>query len=73
MDYKEKFLARAELINIREEDGAQQYRLDIKLNGFNIVWLTGSTRPANVKIGDKGNLIYRSTKSYGLYFFEKDK
>lgn len=58
-----------ELIKIREEDGAQCY----KDNDGDIHWLTGITRASDVKVGDKGELRYTSTKSWGLYFFCKNE
>lgn len=37
------------------------------------IWITGSNRAKNVKVGDKGRLEYISTPSYGLWFFKKEE
>ncbi len=64
-----KLLGRAVLVEIRKEDGAQRYELEN--GGFE--WITGWPRASNVKVGDTGDLVYRTTTSYGLVFFVKDK
>ena len=68
-----KDVANAELIEIRPQDGAQKYKLDRPVNGFDVDWITGWPRASNVKVGDKGKIIYHSTNSYGLHFFVKDE
>ena len=56
-----------ELIEIREKDGAQCY----KDNDGDLHWISGLNRAIDVKVGDKGELRYESTKTYGLHFFYK--
>jgi hypothetical protein len=34
------------------------------------MWLVGLNRARKTKLGDRGRLVYRSTRSYGLYWFE---
>lgn len=65
----EKIVGRCTLVEIRKEDGAQRYELD----DGRIEWLTGWPRASNVKVGDTGVMVYRSTPSYGLHFFRKDE
>ncbi len=37
------------------------------------IWLCGWNRNQNAKIGDKGQLEYIVSSSYGLWFFKLDK
>lgn len=37
------------------------------------LYLCGYNCASNVKVGDTGRLVYRSTASEGLYWFEKDR
>jgi hypothetical protein len=67
---KQRDLANAELIEVRPGVG-QLYKLDRPVVKFDTVWLSGITMASNVKVGDKGKLVYRSGASYGLYFFVK--
>ncbi len=57
----------AALIEIREEDGAQCYRFGPGLN--DIVWLSGRHRAQNVKLGDKGDLVYSADRTEGRWTF----
>ena len=66
---KEKVIGRCILVEIREGDYAQKYEYE---NG-DVEWLSGWNRASNVKVGDKGLMVYRSTPSWGLSFFVKDK
>ena len=65
----EKVVGRATLIEKRKEDGAQKYELE----DGKVEWITGFPWASNVKVGDTGVLVYRTTPSYGLVFFVKDK
>lgn len=33
--------------------------------------LSGLDRASNVKVGDRGRLVYKTGPTYGMYFFEK--
>lgn len=58
------------LIEIRKEDGAQCYQWG---EGWDeSLWLCGWNCASNVQVGDKGRLVYRSTASEGLYWFERE-
>lgn len=59
-----------ELIEIRKEDGAQCY----KDTDGDLHWISGWNRASNIKVGDKGKLIYEThpSGSWGLHFFHKD-
>lgn len=73
MHFREHDVANAELVEIRKVDGAQKYKLDRQINGFDIDWISGWARASNVKVGDKGKIIYCSSASWGLHFFLKGK
>lgn len=57
----------ATLIKIREEDGAQCYRFGLDLK--DVVWLCGSDRAPEAKLGDKGDLVYSSDRNRGRWIF----
>ena len=69
---KERFVANATLVEIRERDGAQKYKLDREHHGFNVLWITGWPRASNPVVGMVGKIVYKSTNSYGLDFFVRD-
>jgi hypothetical protein len=56
------------LVEIRAVDYAQCYT---DADG-DFHWLTGWNKASNVKVGDRGVLIYESTNRYGLHFFHKE-
>ncbi len=59
----------AVLEEIRKEDGAQKYRTGP--GEYDIVWITGWPRASNVRVGDKGQIVYKTSPTWGLNFFEK--
>jgi len=67
----DKIIENVTLIKVRKEDGAQCYTWPNC--GLNNVWLSGYNRASNVKVGDKGRLEYRATKSTGLFWFAKEE
>lgn len=38
-----------------------------------VEWLTGLARPKDVKVGDRGSLVWVSGLSYGFWVFEKQE
>lgn len=65
-----KIIEDVTLSEIREGDGAQLYVWGGGVD--DCLWLTGRNRADNVRVGDKGRLVYRSTASEGLYWFERE-
>jgi len=64
-----KIITGVTLVAIRQGDGAQLYEWGSGSN--DCLWLCGRNCASNVKVGDVGRLIYRSTASEGLWWFEK--
>lgn len=68
-----RVIERVELAEIRA-DGAMRFTwaatADDPLQG--LLWLTGAERPAGVQVGARGRLVYESTGSHGLYYFEPE-
>ncbi len=64
-----KIIENVELIEIRKEDGAQHYKWGDGITDS--LWLMGWTRASNVKVGDRGRLVYKTGPNYGAHFFEK--
>ena len=58
----------AELIVVDYKAGVQTY---LRADGEE-EHLMGWNRASNVKVGDRGRLVYRTGRNYGLPFFEKD-
>ena len=66
-----KIIAGVTLVEVGP-NGEQLYQWgDDPIN--NSLWLCGWNCASNVKVGDTGRLVYRSTASHGLYWFEKDR
>ena len=66
-------MARQQLIGeatlVKMENGVQTYQY---ANGEKeLIW--GWNSASNVRVGDRGVMIYESTPSYGLPFFRKGK
>ena len=59
------------LVEVRPGDGAQLYKWGDSFDEE--LQLCAWNRADNVKVGDKGRLVYRSTASQGLYWFEKNE
>jgi hypothetical protein len=55
----------ARLVEIRDVDGAQRYETD-GTGHLSSIWLCGSERATDVKVGAVGSLIFRAlpTKAY---------
>ena len=64
---------RAVLEEIRDGDRAQKYRLIGPYTvAFSVLWLCGPDRCPQVKVGDTGELVYRSLPHRGWYGFVRD-
>lgn len=64
-----KILEDAELILIREKDGAQCFR--INGDDLNLIWLCGPDRiSGTLNLGMRGRLEYKSTPSRGWWSFQ---
>lgn len=62
-----KYIGRATLIEIREQDYAQCYKDEFG----KIHWITGFPRASGVKVGDTGYLENRETPTSLLTYFVK--
>jgi hypothetical protein len=58
------------LSEINPKNGTQKYVWGDDVT--NVMYLSGFNRASNVKVGDRGKLVYKSTASSGLYWFSKD-
>ena len=65
----EKVIGKCTLVEVRKPDYAQKYEYE----DGKVEWITGWPRASNVKVGDKGTIVYRTGPSYGLMFFVRDK
>ena len=64
----ERVIGKCTLVEVRPGDYAQKYEYE----DGKTEWLCGWNRASNVKIGDKGTMVYISSPSFGLPFFRKD-
>lgn len=59
------------LSSIDPKTGSQKYTWSDSI--VNVIYLAGWHRAPNVKVGDKGKLVYQASPSSGRYFFVREE
>jgi len=59
------------LVDVNPKTGSQKYTWGDSV--VNVIYLSGWHQASNVKVGDRGKLVYHATPSSGRYYFVKEE